>query len=76
MDKKISVSIMCVDFFILEECIKTLEEQGIDLTPLASEADRLAAQGQTPMFFAKDGKLLGLISVADPVKDWYEPYRK
>ena len=31
MDKKISVSIMCVDFFKLEECIKTLEEQCIDL---------------------------------------------
>lgn len=31
MDKKISVSIMCVDFFKLEESVKTLEEQGIDL---------------------------------------------
>lgn len=31
MDKKISVSIMCVDFFELSECIKTLEKYNIDL---------------------------------------------
>ncbi len=48
---------------------RLLEEAGIDLAPLAAEAERLAAQGQTPMFFAKGGQLLGLISVADPVKD-------
>jgi Cu+-exporting ATPase len=46
-----------------------MDEHGIDLFPLRAEAQRLAAQGQTPMFFAKDGQLLGLISVADPVKD-------
>ena len=49
--------------------IRLLEEQGVDVTPLASDAERLAAQGQTPMYFAKGGTLLGLISVADPVKE-------
>ena len=48
---------------------RLLEEHGIDLSPLAAESDRLAAQGQTPMFFARSGALLGLISVSDPVKD-------
>ncbi|MDY5611556.1 heavy metal translocating P-type ATPase [Dysosmobacter sp.] len=48
---------------------RLLEEQGIDISPLSEQADSLAAQGQTPMFFAMDGALLGLISVADPVKD-------
>ena len=48
---------------------RLLEEQGVDVTPLASDAERLAAQGQTPMYFAKSGALLGLISVADPVKE-------
>ena len=47
---------------------RLLEERGMDVSPLLSEADRLSAQGQTPMFFARSGKLLGLISVADPVK--------
>ena len=48
---------------------RLMEEHGVDLSPLVPEADRLSAQGQTPMFFARDGKLLGLISVADPVKE-------
>ena len=41
----------------------------MDISPLQEEASRLASQGQTPMFFAKGGILLGLISVADPVKE-------
>ena len=48
---------------------RLLEERGVDAAPLLDAAERLSAQGQTPMFFAADGKLLGLISVADPVKD-------
>ena len=48
---------------------RLLEEQGVDASPLLADAERLSAQGQTPMFFAADGKLLGLISVADPVKE-------
>ena len=48
---------------------RLLEERGVDASPLLDAAERLSAQGQTPMFFAADGKLLGLISVADPVKE-------
>ena len=48
---------------------RLLEEAGIDLSPLLDTAAQLSAQGQTPMFFAREGVLLGLISVADPVKD-------
>ena len=48
---------------------RLLEESGVDPAPLLEEAERLASQGQTPMFFARDGVLLGLISVADPVKE-------
>jgi Cu+-exporting ATPase len=45
-----------------------LEEQGIDTTPLHQEAERLAAQGQTPIFVAVDGQAAGLVAVADPLK--------
>jgi len=31
-------------------------------------SDRLAGQGKTPLFFAKDGRLLGIIAVADVIK--------
>ena len=36
---------------------------------LAREADRLAEEGKTPLFFALDGKLLGIIAVADVIKE-------
>ena len=48
---------------------RLLEERGVDPSPLLEAADGLSAQGKTPMFFAEDGKLLGLIAVADPVKE-------
>ena len=32
-------------------------------------ADRLAEKGETPLFFAMDGKYLGIISVADVIKE-------
>ena len=47
---------------------RLLEEAGIDPAPLLADAERLAGQGQTPMYFARDGVLLGLISVADQMK--------
>lgn len=31
-------------------------------------ADELASEGKTPLFFASDNKLLGVIAVADPIK--------
>ena len=35
----------------------------------ATEAGRLAEEGKTPLFFAEDGKLLGMIAVADTMKE-------
>ena len=54
---------------VLAGNLRLLEERGVDASPLLDTAERLSAQGQTPMFFAEGGKLLGLISVADPVKE-------
>jgi Cu+-exporting ATPase len=45
-----------------------LEGQGIDMTPLQAEAERLAAAGQTPIFVAVEGQAAGIIAVADPLK--------
>ena len=36
---------------------------------LAAEADRLAEEGKTPLFFSADENLLGIIAVADVIKD-------
>ena len=35
---------------------------------MASSAEALAAQGKTPLFFAKDGTMQGVIAVADVIK--------
>ena len=36
---------------------------------LADLTDRLAEEGKTPLYFAREGKLLGIIAVADPIKE-------
>jgi Cu2+-exporting ATPase len=46
--------------FIKTKCMITGEAQ--------LKYDELSAQGKTPLFFAKDGTLAGLIAVADPLK--------
>ena len=40
----------------------------IELGSLAAASDELAAQAKTPLFFASDGKVLGMMGVADVVK--------
>jgi Cu+-exporting ATPase len=45
-----------------------MDELGVELGPLANEAEGLRAQGQTVMFVAVDGTVAGLIGVADPIK--------
>jgi Cu+-exporting ATPase len=41
---------------------------GIDIAPLAAEADALRTDGRTAMFVAADGRLAGIVAVADPIK--------
>ena len=36
---------------------------------LADLTGRLANEGKTPLYFAREGKLLGIIAVADPIKE-------
>ena len=38
-------------------------------TVFAQKADSLSAEGKTPLFFTADGKLAGIIAVADTIKD-------
>lgn len=48
---------------------KLMDERHIGLGNLASASDALASQGKTPMYIAKDGKIAGIIAVADTVKE-------
>ena len=36
---------------------------------LADLTERLAGEGKTPLYFAREGQLLGIIAVADPIKE-------
>ncbi|GAA0501991.1 heavy metal translocating P-type ATPase [Deinococcus depolymerans] len=41
---------------------------GLDVTPLAKQADALADLGRTPLYAAVDGQLIAALAVADPIK--------
>ena len=45
-----------------------ISEQGADTTPLDDQADWLRREGVTVVFVALDGKLAGLLGIADPIK--------
>lgn len=48
---------------------KLCDEQGLDFTEYEKEANEIASKGQTPMFAGSDGKVIGIVSVADTVKE-------
>ncbi len=48
---------------------KLLDVLRTDVGPLAPRAEALRADGQTVMFVLLDGKIAGLIGVADPIKE-------
>ena len=45
-----------------------LQELGVDAAPLEAEAEQLREDGATAIFVAIDGKITGIIGVADPIK--------
>ena len=49
--------------------VKYISELVEVVDDIKAEADSLAAQGKTPLLFAGGGKLIGMIAVADTVKD-------
>ena len=46
-----------------------MEEQGISVADYRKDLARLADEGKTPLLFAQDGKLSGIIAVADREKE-------
>ena len=47
---------------------RLMAARGIALGELAGAAEALADDGKTPLFFSSDGRVLGMVAVADPVK--------
>ena len=50
-----------------------MDANNIDVASLATEAEGLRADGASVMFLAGDGRLLGLLAVADPIKSSAKP---
>ena len=48
--------------------VKLMRDRGIDVGALAGRAEVLAGDGKTPIFAAVDGRIAGLVAVADRVK--------
>ena len=46
-----------------------MDELKIDVAEMAGQAEKLRADGQTVMFVSIDGKVAGLVGVADPIKE-------
>jgi Cu+-exporting ATPase len=47
---------------------KLMDERNIALTVLEADSDKLAGEGKTPMYVAIDGRLAGIVAVADVMK--------
>ena len=47
---------------------RLMAREGVDTGPLVEAEARLAARGRTALFVALDGRIAGVIAVADPVK--------
>lgn len=48
---------------------KLCVEQRLDFAEYETEANEIAKKGQTPMFVGLDGKVIGIVSVADTMKE-------
>lgn len=45
-----------------------MADYAVGVASLAADATRLSTEGKTPMYVAVDGRLAGLVAVADPIK--------
>lgn len=48
---------------------KLMLEKEIKMLDAVEISDRLASEGKTPMFIAADGRLIGIVAVADTIKE-------
>lgn len=45
-----------------------MRQLGLDVSPFAPTAERLGQEGKSPLYAAIDGRLAGIVAVADPIK--------
>lgn len=49
--------------------LKLIDDIGIDPGEFSEKAEKMRSEGQTVMFLVVDGKIVGLLGVADPIKE-------
>jgi len=54
---------------ILMGNLKLMKDRGLDIERFSIDAERLAMEGKTPMYIGIEGKIAGIIAVADIVKE-------
>ena len=54
---------------LLGGSLKFLTSKGLVSGSVSAQANALAKEGKTPLLFAYDGELAGIIAVADPIKE-------
>lgn len=55
--------------YVLAGNRKLMDEHNVSLSELENESNRLAEEGKTPMYVAFDGKIAGIVAVADVIKE-------
>lgn len=53
---------------ILAGNLRMMQTNNVDISGFSSAAEKVAARGQTPLYFSKNGMAIGLIAIADTIK--------
>lgn len=48
--------------------LRLMEENGVSIEEASKQGEQLADDGKTPLYFAADGKIIGIVAVSDPIK--------
>ncbi len=48
--------------------LRLMEENGVSTGDAHKQGETLANDGKTPLYFAADGKIIGIVAVSDPIK--------
>lgn len=64
--KGVKARVGAVEVFLGNRAL--IQELGIDISPVSGKAEAMRSEGQTVMFLAVNGRLAGLLGVADPIK--------
>ncbi|MDY2987523.1 MAG: heavy metal translocating P-type ATPase, partial [Peptoniphilus sp.] len=63
------MSAVCNGVKIYAGNAKLMQELGLELEKVVCEEEKFSNEGKTPMYFSKENKILGIIAVADTIKE-------